>query len=212
MKRAFAVLAGTFAAFFVLFWLSFVAFADPPAPREMAFLQDQPAIAEGDFASQPAAAPRVLAAVPTSTSPAGGGTDWTFVADQLFNAIALALVGWIIRLIGPAALRVGDWIGQRAAAEDLLRDEKMTALSRLLAEQGLNFALGRLGYTRDDLKDVRIRNAAFDVAQRFVREQWPEIWKWIDQDKNGQIDWLESTVSGALPPVDHAKHAAPAAA
>jgi hypothetical protein len=100
-------------------------------------------------------------------------------------------------------LKAADLIGQRAAAQDLLRDEKMTAVSQTVGKLALDWSLGKLGYARDDLRDVKVRHAVFSFAAQFAREQWPEVVKWIDQNNNGQIDWLEATQAGGLPPVEH---------
>lgn len=156
--------------------------------------------AEVTFTAPPVAAPAhrpVRAAlVPVSNS------DWTPMVDQVFTAIGLGLVGWIVRIITPMALRFGDWIGQRAAIEDLLRDERMSALAKMVGDQALNLALGRLGYTRDDLKDLRVRNSVFDYAAKYAHEQWPEVWKWVDQNHNGQIDFFEAVTAHSLPPIE----------
>ncbi len=199
MKRLAAFYAAMFAAFFIFFATQLAAQDRPPVETAI----EAPALTEAEFKAPPAPVRAAVVPVPD----AGGGSDWTSIADQVFNAAALGLIGWIIRLIGPALLRASDWIGQRAAAEDLLRDEKMAGLSKMVGAFALDLALGRLGYTRADLKDVRIRNAALSMAAEFVREQWPEIWKWVDKDKNGQIDWFEATAANDLPPVDHAKAA-----
>lgn len=156
------------------------------------------------YQAAPAARPIMRAAVvPVSN------TDWTPMVDQVFTAVGLGLVGWLVRIITPMALRFGDWIGQRAAIEDLLRDERMSALAKMVGEQALNLALGRLGYTRDDLKDLRVRNSVFDYAAKYAHEQWPEVWKWIDQNHNGQIDYFEAVTAHALPPIDLKVPAAP---
>lgn len=192
-----------FAAFtiFLFSFYSWLAVAAPPAqlpPVEVSAAQ--PAIGEADFAVTPVPPPAPVHAGLTAPDT---GSDWEPVADQVFNALALALIGWLVRLLSPTILRIGDWIGHRAAAEDLLRDEKMIQLSKIVAMQGLDLALGRMGYTRADLKDVRIRNSVLNFTATFIREQWPEIWKWVDKDQNGQIDWFESQTAGALPAVDH---------
>lgn len=209
-NRLTAAAVAAFAAF-AMFFYSWLAVAAPP-PVEVASMP-APAV-EADFAPSAAAAALVQpppAAVPVPAS----RTDWEPYADQVFYALVLGLVGWIVKLVAPTVVKIGDWVGQRAAAEELIKDEKMNALSRALAVQALDFALGRLGYTRADLRDVRIRNSAGQIAADFIHAQWPQVWAWVDQNKNGQIDWLESHNATALPPVDHgllAKQTSPAAA
>jgi len=160
---------------------------------------DQPGITEAELRAPPEPVHIPLARAQTIADDA---SDWTPIADQLFNALALALVGWLLRIVSPIALRFGDWIGHRAEIEDLVRDDRQAALAKIVGEQALNLALGRLGCAREDLKDVRIRNAVFDFAARFVHDQWPEIWKWVDQNHNGQIDYFEAVTAERLPPVD----------
>lgn len=203
---AIAVFAG-----FAFFFYSWLAVAAPPGvpPVELAMMQ-APA-SQADFAVTPVQPPSSPVVVPAPAS----RTDWEPYADQVFYALLLGLVGWIVKLVAPTVIKIGDWVGQRAAAEELIKDEKMNALSKALAVQALDFALGRLGYTRADLRDVRIRNSAGQLAAEFIHAQWPQVWAWVDQNKNGQIDWLESHNAPQLPPVDHAlaaKQAAPAAA
>lgn len=196
LKRVSAGAIAVFVVFFLIFF-SWLAVAAPPAPDVVG----SPAIAADAFTVTPVPvpppAPLRLAA------PESAGTNWEPVADQIVSAVALGIVAWLVRLLSPAILRVGDWLGQRAAAEELIKDDKMNALSKALSIQALDFALGRLGYTREDLRDVRIRNAALSMAADFAHDQWPEIWKWVDKDKNGQIDWFESHNATQLPPVDH---------
>jgi hypothetical protein len=147
-----------------------------------------------------------IAAEPTNAVAAVAATapnDWTAIADQIFNALALALVALVVKIVSPVALKAGDWLGQRSAVEEILADNRMMETSEKLGRVGLDLALGRLGYTREDLKDVRIRNAAFSFAATFVKDQWPEVWTWVDKNHNGQIDWLESLTARDLPPVDH---------
>ncbi len=180
------------AALFAAFTISFISLITVAAFADVSPVSDRDLVA--------AAAPALAA--PVQAVLASTGNDWTGIADQVFNALALTLVGWLLRIVSPAALRFGDWVGQRAAVEDLVRDEKMAALAKFVGDQALSLALGRLGYTREDLKDLRIRNAVFDYAANFVREQWPEIWTWVDQNKNGQIDYFEATTAHTLPPVN----------
>lgn len=197
-KRLAAAAVVVFAAFFLSFYAWLAAASVPPV--EVAMLMQQP-VAESDFAIAPAPlAQPPAAAVPSPSS----RTDWEPYADQVFYALVLGLIGWIVKLVAPTVIKIGDWVGQRAAAEELIKDEKMNALSKALAVQALDFALGRLGYTREDLRDIRIRNSAGQIAAEFIHTQWPPIWAWVDQNKNGQIDWLESHNATQLPPVDHA--------
>ncbi len=207
LQRLGAIYLALFAAFSLMWYATLTSAAPPAAPALE--VEDAPPVSEAELVT-PVAREPLRAVVLPAQPPAS--PDWTPIAEQIFNALALALVAWVVRLVGPALLRAGDWIGQRAAAEDLLRDEKMAGLSRMIAVQALDWSLGRLGYTRADLKDVRIRHTVFEFAAGFVHEQWPEIWKWVDQNKNGQIDWFESATAAGLPPVEHAlKGAAPAA-
>ncbi len=200
----------TICAFVFLTVAPFVRAQEPPSAQPVILAMLQEPVTDAELASQPAAAPRLpvlTVAAPTSS------TDWAPIADQIFNALALAVVAWIVKLISPVALKAGDWLGQRAAVEEVLTDNRMMETSERLGRIGLDLALGRLGYTREDLKDVRIRNAAFSFAATFVHEQWPEVWSWVDKNHNGQIDWLEALVAKDLPPVDHNIAAkAPAAA
>lgn len=194
---------------FALFFYSWLAVAAPP-PVEVTSMP-APAV-ETDFAP---AVPAPLVTQPVVVPAPASRSDWEPYADQVFYALVLGLVGWVVKLVAPTVIKIGDWVGQRAAAEELIKDEKMNALSKALAVQALDFALGRLGYTRADLRDVRIRNSAGQIAAEFIHAQWPQVWAWVDQNKNGQIDWLESHNATQLPPVDHAltmKQSAPAAA
>ena len=194
LKRFTATMLAAFVAVLFVFYATLTSAA--PAPGEAPFSIDQPALTEAEFVALPRPARTPQGAAPASSS------DWKPIADQVFNALAFALVGWLLRIVSPIALRFGDWIGHRAEIEDLLRDDRRAALAKIVGEQALNLALGRLGYTREDLKDVRIRNAVFDFAARFVHDQWPEIWKWVDQNHNGQIDYFEAVTAERLPPVD----------
>lgn len=188
-----------FQRFLAIALLCLIAFFLLPIDHWAAFADGLPAVPESVLLQPPP-----TLATPLVEPAAGGGVhDWTNIASTLLNAAALGLVAWVVKLVGPAVLHAGAWVGQRAAAEDLLRDDKMMAISKRLGALGLDLALGRLGYTREDLKDLRIRNAAFDFVATFVHEQWPEVWLWVDKNKNGQIDWFESSQSAEIPPVDH---------
>jgi hypothetical protein len=194
------LLPAVFLLVFAGAWYSHLAVAAPVkpqiAPPDMVLAAaDLPGpVGEADFLRQTAPTPQRLVTV---TSP---GTDWEPVADKVFDAIFLTVFIWLVR---PLVLRGSEWLGQRAAAEEITTDEKMSAVSKALSSQALDWALGQLGYSRNDLRDVRIRNAALSMGVEFIRKQWPQVWEWVDQNKNGQIDWLESHVAGTIPVVDH---------
>lgn len=201
LKRAAAGAAVLLVLFVSVFYHWLAVAAAPPNLPPVEVAQLQAPLSQDAWAVPPAPAQRLVAVeVP--------GTNWEPAADTLFNALLLAVFVWLIR---PVVLKAGTWLGQRAAADELVTDEKMSGLSKVLASQALDYALGKLGYTRADLRDVRVRNSAFSMAADFVHSQWPQLWEWIDQNKNGQIDWLESQTAAEIPPVDHALNARPPA-
>lgn len=179
-----------------------------PAPAVI-LIADAAPIAEADFVAPIAAPARAAESKPlvttgTELGAPGSGADWQSAASTLFQALGLALVAWVVKLLSPAALKVGDWLGHRSSVEDLLRDARMMAYGRDLGQAALTYALNRLGYKAEDLKDVRIRNGVLDMANRWGAAQFPEYWRWIDQNQNGQIDFLEGLIGDRLPVVDHA--------
>lgn len=55
----------------------------------------------------------------------------------------------------------------------------------------------RAGWTEADLKDVKIRSALMRELIVWLTAQWPELVEWIDQDKDGEIDFLEQKLAKA---------------
>lgn len=197
MKRLFAYHMAAFAAFV---FLTVSVFAAPveDLPR-YALLQDEPAVSESELSAPPRSSPTVLA-LPDGAPAAVPGIDIYSPINQLLTAIALAIGGYIVVIVKPLLDKLGGWLGNTSKIHDITADLQMDKLAGVVAQQALDWSIGQIpGLKFEDLKDVRIRSSVLHAAATFVRDQWPEIWAWVDKDKNGQVDYLESRLS--LPPV-----------
>lgn len=157
------------------------------------------------------AAPVVVAALPANDNDAPG-IDFTPIVNTIIN--------WIVTTVALVIASVLTWVGAKigfkldgfltkkteqaandAATADAQHDITKDTLIEKVIRDGFDYLMKKSGWTVDDLKDVRIKNALMRELIVWVTAQWPELVEWIDQDKDGEIDFLEQKLmnAGALP-------------
>jgi len=177
-----------------------------------AVAQEQPPTSDATFIAKAQPAPAMPTAIVVP------GMDLSGPANTIINSVALGLAGILTAVLA--------WIGQgvvgllgakksseqskaraddiRAKIDDVSHDLKMNELSNQVAQEVVDYAINISGIKIEDLKDIKIRNPTLRLAAKFGAVQWVDLWKWVDQDENGQMDWLESKLKKVLPPVDPA--------
>src|SRR5262245_50741356 len=183
-------------------------------------------VASAAFAQAPTSdaallAPPATVAVPAPNVP---GVDLSGPATSIFNAFSYALATVITGVIVWVGHGIAGLLGAkrqesqasasanaiRARIDDTTHDLKMNQLASEVARELVGAAMNMSGVKLEDMKDLKIRNPTLRVAAKLGEAQWADLWRWVDQDGNGQIDWLESKLHEFLPPATTA--IAPAAA
>lgn len=193
-----------FQRFAAIALLCLIAFFLLPIDHWAAFADGLPAIPDSGLVPPP-----VIAPLP--------GVDLSAPATSLTQAIALALatvmtgvLGWIGHgIVGLLSSKASSEQAKaradtiRAKIDDVSHDLKMNELADQVAAELVGAAANMSGLKLEDLKNVKIRNPTLRLAAKLGAAQWADMWKWVDQDENGQIDWLESKLAKFLPPAEH---------
>lgn len=140
---------------------------------------------------------------------APAGADVTPFVTLIRDTLAAALLAVFTAAAGWLTAQVSKWTAGRINLEDLTRDLQMEQYSKAAIDKAFAYALTRVGITPEQLGDVQLRSQILQYAVGFLSSQYPEVIKWIDKDKNGVIDFVETF----LPKAElAAAPAAPAAA
>lgn len=183
-----------------------------------------PPVSGGEFSTLPA-------------KPAPAAANDNDVPGIDFSAIAAQLVSWLAKtadeLLKLALLAVATWLSAKlgikldgflakkteqaaneASAADAQHDINKDALVEKVVRDGFEYVVRRAGWSEEQLKDVKIRSAVLRELLVWLTAQWPELVEWIDQDHDGEIDFLRQKLAkaGILPASESAPPVKPAAA
>lgn len=164
-----------------------------------------PALAD-TLPTLPLTEPEFLATA--AATPAPAGADVTPFVTLIRDTLAAALLAVLTAAAGWLTAQVSKWTAGRINLEDLTRDLQMEQYSKAAIDKAFAYSLTRVGITPEQLGDVQLRSQILQYAVGFLSSQYPEVIKWIDKDKNGVIDFVETF----LPKELAAAPAAPAAA
>jgi len=147
------------------------------------------------------------AAAPTPVTIVHDADPVVTVNDGLLGGF-LVLVFWVVKLLAPTLDAIGSTIGVKAKAEDILNDAKWRSAAKEISRTALNYALRAFKINPAQLENVGVRASVLRHANDWIVRQYGkkgDYLEWVDQDRNGQIDFLEGVLSdeGLLPPVDH---------
>ena len=175
------------------------AFAQPGPVPEVTIPLAQPT-------STPAAVPMIVQNAPEPV---------VTVSDGLIAGV-IFLAGWIIKLLAPTLNGIGAAIGVKAKAEDLANDAKWREAAKEISRTALSYALTAFKIDPKQLENIGVRASVLRHANDWIVRQYAkkgDYLEWVDQDQNGQIDFLEGVLSdaGLIPPVDHSQPPKPAA-
>lgn len=130
---------------------------------------------------------------------APAGADVTPFVTLIRDTLAAALLAVLTAAAGWLTTQVSKWTAGRINLEDLTRDLQMEQYSKAAIDKAFAYALTRVGVTVEQLGDVQLRSQILQYAVGFLSSQYPEVIKWIDKDKNGVIDWVETFLPPAAP-------------
>lgn len=134
-----------------------------------------------------------------AATPAPAGADVTPFVTLIRDTLAAALLAVLTAAAGWLTTQVSKWTAGRINLEDLTRDLQMEQYSKAAIDKAFAYALTRVGVTVEQLGDVQLRSQILQYAVGFLSSQYPEVIKWIDKDKNGVIDWVETFLPPAAP-------------
>lgn len=137
---------------------------------------------------------------------APAGADVTPFVTLIRDTLAAALLAVLTAAAGWLTAQVSKWTAGRINLEDLTRDLQMEQYSKAAIDKAFAYAMTRVGITPEQLGDVQLKSQILQYAVGFLSSQYPEVVRWIDKDKNGVIDFVETF----LPPTAPAGTAKPA--
>lgn len=144
-----------------------------------------------------------------AATPAPAGADVTPFVTLIRDTLAAALLAVLTAAAGWLTAQVSKWTAGRINLQDVTRDLQMEQYSKAAIDKAFSYAFKRVGITPEQLGDVQFRSQILQYAAGFLSSQYPEVIKWIDKDKNGVIDFVETFLPS---PELAAAPAAPAAA
>lgn len=135
---------------------------------------------------------------------AAAGADVTPFVTLIRDTLVAVLLAVLTAAAGWLTAQVSKWTAGRVRLEDLQRDLQMETYARSAVNKAFAYGLARVGVSWENLADVQARGQVLQYAVGFMRSQYPEIVRWIDKDQNGVIDWIETYLPQAKPPIEKA--------
>lgn len=130
---------------------------------------------------------------------APAGADVTPFVTLIRDTLAAALLAVLTAAAGWLTAQVSKWTAGRVRLEDLTRDLQMETYARSAVDKAFAYAMARVGISWESLADVQARGQVLQYAVGFLSSQYPEVIKWIDKDKNGVIDFVETFLPPTAP-------------
>jgi len=127
-----------------------------------------------------------------AANPAPAGADVTPFVTLIRDTLAAALLAVLTAAAGWLTAQVSKWTAGRINLEDLTRDLQMEQYSKAAIDKAFAYAMTRVGITPEQLGDVQLKSQILQYAVGFLSSQYPEVVRWIDKDKNGVIDFVET--------------------
>lgn len=130
---------------------------------------------------------------------ATAGADVTPFVTLIRETLVAVLLAVLTAAAGWLTAQVSKWTAGRINLEDLTRDLQMEQYSKAAIDKSFAYAMTRIGITPEQLGDVQLKSQILQYAVGFLSSQYPEVIKWIDKDKNGVIDFVETFLPPAAP-------------
>lgn len=204
VAAAFSRAALAFSYLFLLFLLLAPirpALADPVSPQGVIDTVGLSAAPQSEvFRALP------VASAPSAQDEAANDNEsgWAGVVSTIRDTAISTMAAVVIAVLTWLAQKVGGWLGTKSALDDVIRDKHMTEYARSAITTAIDYALKKAGATPEQLKDKHFKSAVLESASKFITMQFPEVWKWLDQNNDGVIDYIAAHLPMPAPEAEAA--------
>lgn len=165
----------------------------------IAVLSIAPAIAA--FADPPPTTDADLVGATTTTATVPivvkTGEDFSAAAGTIHEAIIGTATAVVLSLLTLLSSKLATLIGFNIQLKDVARDIDMEKYTRIVIDKAWVFGVNQIG---GDVSNVDLKVGALRWAAHFINSQFPEVWSWIDRDRDGVIDYIQGHLPGVVVP------------